>query len=428
MVGYTESITDPSYQGQILVLTFPLVGNYGVPSRKKMDPLFSDIPLYFESRKIHVSALVVASYSRSYSHYLSESTLGDWLYEQGVPAIYGIDTRALTKKIRTKGSMLGRLLQMKKDCVLGDFSDDDILWRDKFENIEWVNPNLRNLVQEVSTPTVRIYKPSSECSQKLLSDEQLRVLCVDVGMKASQILCFLKRGVELKVVPWDYDFSVEKDYHGLFVSNGPGDPSILTVVIERLKKCIDAKMTPIFGICLGHQLLSRAAGAETVKMKFGNRGQNIPCTNMINGRCYITSQNHGYAVDASTLPQDWKELYVNINDGSNEGIYHATLPFFSLQFHPESSPGPRDTEFMFDVFIDVIKRSFNEKRLVSFEISENKIKDNLSNLKDNIKKVLILGSGGLSIGQAGEFDYSGSQVLIVYLILFLVITIRLLKL
>ncbi|KAG5513884.1 hypothetical protein PMAC_000506 [Pneumocystis sp. 'macacae'] len=411
MVGYNESITDPSYKGQILIFTFPLVGNYGVPSRKKMYPSLSDIPLYFESRKIHVSALVVASYSRSYSHYLSESTLGDWLREQGIPAICGVDTRALTKKIRARGSILGRLLQMKQGCVLDDFFDDNVSWRDKFENIEWVNPNLRNLVQEVSIPTVRIYKPLSECSQKLLSGEQLRILCVDVGMKASQILCFLKRGVELKVVPWDYDFSLEKDYHGLFISNGPGDPSILTIVIERLKKCIDAKMTPIFGICLGHQLLSRAAGAETIKMKFGNRGQNIPCTNMINGRCYITSQNHGYAVDASTLPQDWKEFYVNINDGSNEGIYHTTLPFFSLQFHPESAPGPRDTEFMFDVFIDVVKRSFNENRLVSFEIPQEKVKDNLSNLRVNIKKVLILGSGGLSIGQAGEFDYSGSQAI-----------------
>ncbi|KAG4305399.1 hypothetical protein PORY_000955, partial [Pneumocystis oryctolagi] len=343
MVGYFESITDPSYHGQILVLTFPLVGNYGVPSRKKMDPLLLDIPLYFESKKIHVSALVVASYSRSFSHYLSESTLGSWLQEQGVPAICGIDTRALTKRIRTKGSMLGRLLQIKQGCVLDDFSSDDISWRDNFENIEWVNPNIRNLVQEVSTPYVRVYEPLPEFSQKLLSGEQLRVLCVDVGIKASQIRCFLKRGVELKVVPWDYDFSSEKNYHGLFISNGPGDPSVLTIVIERLKKCVDAKMTPIFGICLGHQLLARAIGAET--------------------------------------------------------------------FHPESSPGPNDTEFIFDTFIDVIKRSFNEKCLCSLEVPGSVSKDKFSNLKNSIKKVLILGSGGLSIGQAGEFDYSGSQAI-----------------
>ncbi|EMR08946.1 carbamoyl-phosphate synthase, large subunit [Pneumocystis murina B123] len=411
MVGYPESITDPSYRGQILVLTFPLVGNYGVPSREKVDPLFPDIPLYFESKEIHVSALVVSSYSRTYSHYLSQSSLGDWLQEKGIPAIYGVDTRALTKKIRNQGSMLGRILKIKQDCALYDFSNNDDSWKDKFESVEWVDPNIRNLVKEVSTTSVHIYKPLPEVSQKLSSGEQLRVLCLDVGIKANQIRCFLNRGVELKVVPWNYDFFLENDYHGLFISNGPGDPSILTTVIERLKKCIDAEMTPIFGICLGHQLLARAIGAETMKMKFGNRGQNIPCTNMINGCCYVTSQNHGYAVDASTLPNNWKELYVNINDGSNEGIYHETLPFFSVQFHPESAPGPNDTEFMFDVFIDVIKRSFSEKRLVSFKIPGKILPDNISGFRSCIKKVLILGSGGLSIGQAGEFDYSGSQAI-----------------
>ncbi|KAG4302795.1 hypothetical protein PCK1_000955 [Pneumocystis canis] len=285
MVGYNEAITDPSYHGQILVFTFPLIGNYGVPSRKKMNPLLLDIPTHFESKKIHISALVVASYSHTYSHYLSESSLGEWLQEQGIPAICGVDTRALTKKIRTRGTMLGKLLRMKKSCILDDFLVRDSSWRDKFEDIGWVNPNLRNLVQEVSIPSVRIYKPPSGSSQKLLSGEQLRVLCVDLGIKASQILCFLNRGVELKVVPWDYDFSSEKGYHGLFLSNGPGDPVVLTLVIERLKKCMDAEITPIFGICLGHQLLARAAGAGTVKMKFGNRGQNIPCTNMTTFMC-----------------------------------------------------------------------------------------------------------------------------------------------
>ncbi|KTW28469.1 carbamoyl-phosphate synthase, large subunit [Pneumocystis carinii B80] len=412
MVGYPESMTDPSYRGQILVLTFPLVGNYGVPCREKMDPIIPDIPHYFESKEIHISALVVSSYSRTYSHYLSQSSLGDWLQEKGIPAMYGVDTRALTKKIRDQGSMLGRILKIKQEFALYDFSNnDDDSWKDKFECVEWEDPNIRNLVKEVSRTSVHIYKPLPEVSQKVSSGEQLQVLCVDVGIKANQIRCFLNRGVELKVVPWDYDFSLENDYHGLFISNGPGDPSILTTIIERLKKCIDAEMTPIFGICLGHQLLARAIGAKTMKMKFGNRGQNIPCTNMINGCCYVTSQNHGYAVDASTLPNNWKELYVNINDGSNEGIYHETLPFFSVQFHPESAPGPKDTEFMFDVFIDAIKCSFSEKRLVPFKIPGKALPNCVSGFRKSIKKVLILGSGGLSIGQAGEFDYSGSQAI-----------------
>ena len=244
----------------------------------------------------------------------------------------------------------------------------------------------------------------------------MRVLCVDVGLKFNQLRCLVQRGVEVQVVPWDYDFPslAGKDYDGLFLSNGPGDPSIMKDTVKHIQAAMEEARTPIFGICLGHQLLARAAGAETLKMKFGNRGHNIPCTNVLSGKCYITSQNHGYAVNAETLPTGWDELFVNANDHSNEGIRHANRPYFSVQFHPESAPGPRDTEFLFYTFIstitDVIKDPSKMQQPVKFpggDAAEN------AALKPrvNVKKVLVLGSGGLSIGQAGEFDYSGSQAI-----------------
>ena len=244
----------------------------------------------------------------------------------------------------------------------------------------------------------------------------MRVLCVDVGLKFNQLRCLIQRGVEVQVVPWDYDFPslAGKDYDGLFLSNGPGDPSIMKDTVKHIQAAMEEARTPIFGICLGHQLLARAAGAETLKMKFGNRGHNIPCTNVLSGKCYITSQNHGYAVNSETLPTGWDELFVNANDHSNEGIRHANRPYFSVQFHPESAPGPRDTEFLFDTFIstitDVIKDPSKMQQPVKFpggDAAEN------AALKPrvNVKKVLVLGSGGLSIGQAGEFDYSGSQAI-----------------
>jgi carbamoyl-phosphate synthase/aspartate carbamoyltransferase len=232
-------------------------------------------------------------------------------------------------------------------------------------------------------------------------------------MKYNQLRCFLKRGVEVLVCPWDYDFRVET-YDGLFISNGPGDPAIMEPTIKRIAEALSENRTPIFGICLGHQLLARAAGAKTIKLKFGNRGHNIPCTSMVTGKCHITSQNHGYAVDAGTLPSGWQELFVNANDGSNEGIMHIDRPHFSVQFHPESTPGPRDTEFLFDVFIQTVSKCAADNSLlkkgVHFPggtVEEN----NRLHPRVSVKKVLVLGSGGLSIGQAGEFDYSGSQAI-----------------
>ncbi|KAK6456403.1 multifunctional pyrimidine biosynthesis protein [Scheffersomyces xylosifermentans] len=412
MVGYPESITDPSYEGQILVITYPLIGNYGVPDRELKDDDYTPaLPKYFESSKIHIAGLVVAHYTEEYSHFLAKSSLGQWLQEQGIPAIYGVDTRALTKRLREKGSTLGRLALQKaslsSEKILAEPSSE---WTHHFEIPDWDDPNVKNLVAKVSTSKPVLYTPKS--GVKLgKNGKPIRIVAVDVGMKYNQIRCFVRRGVELLVVPWDYDFTKE-EYDGLFISNGPGDPSVMTETVSRLRAVITAGKTPVFGICLGHQLMARATGASTLKLKFGNRGHNIPCTSTISGRCYITSQNHGYAVDTNTLTEGWKELFVNSNDGSNEGIYHESKPFFSVQFHPESTPGPRDTEFLFDVFINSVidfntTGVFKQVAFPGGKLAENRA----AHPKVDVKKVLVLGSGGLSIGQAGEFDYSGSQAI-----------------
>ncbi|ODQ63849.1 carbamoyl-phosphate synth [Nadsonia fulvescens var. elongata DSM 6958] len=405
MAGYPESITDPSYRGQILVITFPLVGNYGAPSRKALDETLNNISKYFESDQIHIAGLVVASYTEKYSHYLAASSLGDWLKEAGIPAIYGVDTRTLTKHIRERGSTLARLA-IEKDTTI-----ESADWRDNFILPEWKDPNVLNLVAQVSIKEPVTYFPQADKALKGADGKNIKILAIDVGMKYNQIRCFVNRGVELKVVPYNYDF-LSEDYDGLFISNGPGDPSTLVDTARNIGKAVEAAKTPIFGICLGHQLLALSSGASTSKLKFGNRGQNIPCTNTISGRCYITSQNHGYAVDVESLKNGWKELFVNANDGSNEGIYHTELPFFSVQFHPESSPGPKDTEFLFDTFINTVIEHKATKTLKAVEFPGGKVADNLAaHPRVEVKKVLVLGSGGLSIGQAGEFDYSGSQAI-----------------
>lgn len=427
MVGYTESLTDPSYEGQILVLTYPLIGNYGVPSRESLT--LDELPEDFESSRIHITALVVGNYSEEFSHFLAESSLGAWLKENGVPAICGVDTRALTKKIREKGSMLGRLLVQKPGGINGDRARSLISdsrypsraqspfgspgWRNEYYGIDFSDPNIQNLVAAVSTHEPRLYKPTTTTILHPHEKRPIRVVAVDVGMKYNQIRCFTKRGVELKVVPWDYDYlSSEEHYDGIFISNGPGDPTMVTSAIERLKKAMDKADRPIFGICLGHQLLALAAGATTSKMKYGNRGHNIPCTDALSGRCYITSQNHGFQVDTSSLPSGWKELFKNANDGSNEGIFCEDKPFFSVQFHPESTPGPRDTEFLFDVFIQNIIDCISTQSLVPIAMPGGTKKENERRTpRVDVQKVLVLGSGGLSIGQAGEFDYSGSQAI-----------------
>ncbi|KAG0253856.1 hypothetical protein BG011_006118, partial [Mortierella polycephala] len=411
MVGYPESLTDPSYRGQILVLTFPLVGNYGVPSRETMDPLLKDLPKYFESNEIHIAGLIVGQYSQDFSHFLAASSLGAWLKEYNIPAIYGIDTRAMTKKIRSKGVMLGKIL-FPVAVVGPTVVPADAEWMGEYQNVDWVDPNDRNLVAEVSLKEPKLYSPEPSTAVMGPNGKTLRILAVDVGMKYNQIRCFVARGVEVKVVPWDYDFNADTDYDGLFISNGPGDPTTTKITIANLTKALQVARTPIFGICLGHQLLALASGGTTKKMKFGNRGHNIPCTDMVSGRCYISSQNHGYAVDVDSLPDNFMELFVNANDGSNEGIMHKTLPIFSVQFHPESTPGPRDTEYLFDVFIGAVN-DFRKTGTLKPITMPGGTKEEAAalNPRVNVRKVLVLGSGGLSIGQAGEFDYSGSQAI-----------------
>ncbi|KAH9475221.1 Protein pyrABCN [Psilocybe cubensis] len=423
MVGYTESLTDPSYEGQILVLTYPLVGNYGVPARPTKAELDA-IPAEFESSRIHIAALIVGYYSEDFSHFLAKSSLSTWLKENGVPALFGVDTRALTKKIREKGSMLAKVLarttgpgtsrplDLSATAALSSVPSTPYPWREEFIDIPFSNPNEQNLVAAVSISAPRLFKPT--CKPRLHpSGRPLRVVAIDVGMKYNQIRCFLARGIELKVVPWDYDYLNDSEpYDGLFVSNGPGDPSVLGPTISRLAKAMEKSDRPIFGICLGHQLLALAAGGTTSKMKYGNRGHNIPCTDALSGRCYITSQNHGYQVDTGSLPTGWKELFKNANDGSNEGIYCEDKPFFSVQFHPESNAGPRDTEFLFDVFIQRVEDCAVTGAMTPISMPGGQKEDNDRRIpRAKVNKVIILGSGGLSIGQAGEFDYSGSQAI-----------------
>jgi len=371
MVGYTESLTDPSYKGQILVLTYPLIGSYGVPKFKLDD---NAIPLNFESDKIQISGLICSEYIENYSHWNSDKSLGEWLKENNIPALSGIDTRMLTKIIRENGSTLGHI---------GDCESD----------IKFYDPNEDNLVDKVITKNIKVYNKGGK----------LKVLVIDCGIKYNQLRMLLKRDVEIKLVPYDYNFLDEK-FDRLFISNGPGDPRKCEILIKRLSKFMELRPdVPIFGICLGHQILSLAAGANIYKLKYGNRGHNISCQLMNTEYCAITSQNHGFAVD-NNLPNDWNVLFKNANDGSNEGLYHTYKPYFSVQFHPEANAGPRDTDYLFDVFLE------NRIHNFVYDMKLNKQKVVVSKKK----KVLILGSGALSIGQAGEFDYSGSQAVKAY--------------
>ncbi len=320
MVGYPETMTDPSYRGQILVCTFPLIGNYGVPGDERENGLYK----YFESEGIHCRALIVSDYSDEYSHWNAKRSLSDWMTKQKIPGIYGIDTRMLTRKLREKGTMLGKIVIDEKDDP-------------GFEDI-----NKLDLVGQVSIKEPVEYKRNGK-----------KIVLVDCGTKNNIIQAFMKRDITVLRVPYDYDFSKEKA-DGILISNGPGDPKICSTTIENARKTIETGI-PMLGVCLGSQIMALAAGADTYKLKYGHRSHNQPCNEMGTKRCYITSQNHGYAVDAETLPEDWREWFVNDNDGTNEGIIHISKPLFAAQFHPEASPGPDDTEFIFDMFLRALK-------------------------------------------------------------------------
>ena len=321
MTGYPESLTDPSYRGQILVLTYPLVGNYGVPNQAEENDMYR----FFESNTLHISALIVSDYSAEYSHWNAEKSLGEWLKEHKIPGIFGIDTRMLTKILREKGSMLGKIIFDNKEP-------------------EWYDPNQVNLVEEVSIKEKKVYGKGKN-----------RILLIDCGVKYNIIRYLLERDTTVIRVPFDYDISKE-EYDGLFISNGPGDPKMCTATINNLTKAFKEE-TPIFGICLGNQLMALAAEANTYKLKYGHRSHNQPVLKVGTNSAYITSQNHGFAIDNATLKNDWEPLFINLNDDTNEGMKHKTKPFFSTQFHPEASGGPTDTAHLFDEFIDMIEKS-----------------------------------------------------------------------
>ena len=471
MTGYPESLTDPSYAGQILTFTYPLIGNYGVPETRPNSPTPEPLPLgrgeagaemangneslplrgdlegsvlpVLESDKIHPKAIIVADYSEEYSHWNAKESLAAWLKRERIPGITGIDTRRLTKVLREHGVMMGRIevdsppaLPFREGAVTNEHKESS------YASVNWV--------EKVSCNEVITYKPENSSTTK-------KVVLVDCGVKANIIRCLLRRGVEVIRVPWDYDFN-QLDFDGLFLANGPGDPEQCEVTVRHIRTFLETEskkvttplsaegfhlapwrggqgvrlgaggrvpVRPLMGICLGNQLLARAAGAKTYKLKYGHRSHNQPVREVGTNRCYITSQNHGYAVDDSTLPEDWEPLFVNMNDGSNEGIRHKSNPWFSVQFHPEACSGPTDTEWMFDEFISLVNK------LTSKQVNELDEKTNNSSTcqlvnstttannsstcqlvnSSTIKNVLLLGSGALKIGQAGEFDYSGAQAL-----------------
>eukprot|EP01059_Diplonema_ambulator_P005774 TRINITY_DN1555_c0_g1_i2.p1 TRINITY_DN1555_c0_g1~~TRINITY_DN1555_c0_g1_i2.p1 ORF type:complete len:1388 (+),score=610.86 TRINITY_DN1555_c0_g1_i2:1321-5484(+) len=335
-----------------------MIGNYGIP------PMTKDkygLVEHFESfgAQIHVAGLIVSEYCEEPSHWNATSSLSTWLKSQNIPALMMVDTRALVKKIRESGSLLGKVT-----CNY---------------DVEFKDPNLTSLTKEVS-----IKRPIS------YGNGDLTILCIDMGVKLNTIRLFLKHNVTLKVVPWDWDIRNE-EYDGLFLSNGPGDPSLLKPTIDMVKWALQGDI-PIFGICMGNLVIGLAAGCKSYKLKYGNRGQNQPCVNHRTKKCIITTQNHGYAIDNATVPSDWEVFFTNANDKSNEGLRHKTKPFFSVQFHPEARCGPNDSEYLFTEFLDAV-RDYKMEQYI----------------KTKPKKVLVLGAGGITIGQAGEFDYSGSQ-------------------
>lgn len=358
MAGYPESLTDPSFKGQILLLTYPIIGNYGVPANSETNGV-SD---FFESNRIHASGLVVQDYTPQYSHWNAVGSLGNWLKDENVPGIFGIDTRKLTKIIRENGSLLGRI-EIDPDSsgcnhghVDGHFrgnahvddhgnvriDDYGNIHGNEPVNVEFYNPDNYNLVAEVSCKEVIEY-----------GDGDKKVVLVDCGTKLNIIRELVKEGLKVVRVPWDYDFNTI-DYDGVVISNGPGNPDYCDITVNNIRQAMHNNR-PIFGICMGNQLLAKATGASTYKLRYGHRSHNQPVRRVGSNQCFITSQNHGYAVYDTQLGSDWEPWFVNMNDETNEGIKHKTKPFYSVQFHPEAAGGPTDTRFFFEEFAKLVK-------------------------------------------------------------------------
>ena len=409
MVGYPESLTDPSYLNQILVLTYPLIGNYGIG-----DPEYDEngIDKFFESNNIHIKALIVGEYNPKYSHWKGKTSLGEWLKEKNIIGISGVDTRELVKIIRENKDVIAKISN-------GGNSNND-------KNLD--NVTIEDINREICSKNVFFKLNGGDNNEKIIinkNEELLNILVIDCGIKNSQLRALLKHNIQLTVVNLNYRFAdevLDKQYHGIFISNGPGDPKYSVNAIQELKKIFNSNIEiPIFGICFGHQLIALANDFDVTKMRYGNRGHNIPCNLVNTEKCFITSQNHGYEVNYSEdKVNEWMELFTNCNDGSNEGLIHLHKPYFSVQFHPEARAGPTDTTFLFDLFIDRCRLDFNiyskiysNLGYIYNDTTHEYIFNNeyVDNIKNKIKKILILGSGGLSIGQAGEFDYSGSQAI-----------------
>ncbi len=317
MTGYTESLTDPSFYGQILTLTYPLIGNYGVGK-----PVLKSALNPFESDRIQINGLLVADYSDNYAHWDAEQSLSQWLQKEQIPALSGIDTRALTQHLRSKGVLTGKIIIHEQE-------------------VPGYNPNLHHLQKAVSIKQPRVY-----------GEGQKNIALIDCGCKNSIIQNLTARGMRVTRLPWDWEIAFD-DYDGVIISSGPGDPRMCSETITQAQKAM-ALERPMFGICLGHQIMALAAGAETYKLKYGHRGQNQPVIHLDGKKCFVTSQNHGYAVNSATLPDDWQSLFLNLNDQTNEGLIHKSGRFFSVQFHPEAAPGPYDTGFLFDDFLKLL--------------------------------------------------------------------------
>lgn len=406
MISYPEMLTDPSYKEQIIICSSVIFGQYGVP---EMTRDRYGLLEHFESEEIHCAGLVITDYSFNYCHFEAVKSLSKWLAEYNVPAIYGyeVDTRSLILHIRETGSELAKIVMEKDDP----------------EEVQFEDPNLRNLGAEVAVKKPVYYNTHGN----------YKVILVDLGVKNGIIRNLLDRSLAVQVVPPDYDYTNE-EYDGVMISNGPGDPKLHEETIRILKKQFKKdNYVPILGVCMGNQLLAIAAGGKTYKLAYGNRGHNQPVVDTVTGRCYMTSQNHGFAVDHTSLPADWEPYFINLNDHSNEGIRHVVKPYMSAQFHPEAKGGPWDTTFLFDIFFrDIVNNKYFNQPRSMVKVTENPVcrflpgqkiidhtdkdakpfKLDFYEKRKKIRSVLIIGSGPLQIGQAGEFDYSGCQAII----------------